>query len=410
MRTIPVRIKTVLKKSATIIAAASICTGMITAPVSAARPISESAKSNIIVRSSSKTIKKSSRNIEPEEWNKQELKAYLFDSGQEVSKYALTGGLHHYNNNYKEKDHMIKVTVQDAGLFYVLTGSEEGTIQIYDQTKKKKLGTLEAQENTEYLQKAEKGDVFYIKLPKKIGSQDIVTAVLKDGFDKLKAGNSYGESGTGKTIYHSFSISKRCISRMALKVMYKNKGNVTAQVQNYVKGKWVNIGYKKTIKPNADDYIDADKNVTNGLQTGKYRVALKAPEGQVYALAYGTSKMNKNVAYKKSKAKKIKKDSYVQNIYTQGETAARWYKFTRTASDKQNVLSIAKETIGGGFKFTIYKAGKNKPIKTINVKTNDYGIVSLPKGKGTYYVKINKLTKKTNGYYVIMDFNQFVEE
>lgn len=410
MRTIPARIKTVLKKSATIIAAASICTGMITAQVSAATPISESAKSSIIVRSSNKTIKKSSRNIEPEEWNKQELKAYLFDSGQEVSKYALTGGLHHYNDNYKEKDHMIKVTVQDAGLFYVMTDSEEGTIQIYDQTKKKKLGTLEAQENIEYLWKAEKGDVFYIKLPKKIGSQDIVTAVLKDGFDKLKAGNSYGESGTGKTIYHSFSISKRSLTQMLVKVIDKKKGNVTAQIQKYTKGQWKNVGPKKTLKASDEsNVISSDNTIINGLSAGEYRVGLKASKDQVYAIVYGKSSTKKNVAYKKSKAKKIKRDGKVDNIYTQNETAARWYKFTRTASDKKNVLGLERRTEEGGFQFTIYKDGKKNPIKAGKIKMDvDMLIIHLPKGKGTYYIKINKLTKDTNGYYSIMDISSFI--
>ena len=73
-----------------------------------------------------------------------------------------------------------------------------------------------------------------------------------------------------------------------------------------------------------------------------------------------------------------------------------------------NVLNITKATNGGGFKFTIYKKGKKTPIKTIKVKTNEsIGVVNLPKGKGTYYVKVNKLTKKTNGTYTIMDFNAF---
>ena len=60
-------------------------------------------------------------------------------------------------------------------------------------------------------------------------------------------------------MYHSFSIAKRSLSQMALKVMHKDKGNVTVQVQKYVKGNWINIGYKKTIKPRTDDYIDINK-------------------------------------------------------------------------------------------------------------------------------------------------------
>ncbi|MBR9961534.1 MULTISPECIES: hypothetical protein [unclassified Anaerostipes] len=396
-------VKQTIKKFIVVLLTAGICAGLFAAPVFAAE---KTAKTTIITNA--KVSKKSARYIEPEEWNQKELFAYLFDTGNEMTQYVTTGGLHYYNDNYKEKDHWIKVTLKDSGLFYVMTASDDGSIQIYDQSKKNRIETLTADEKIEYMIKAKAGDVFYIKLPKKIEEQSIVVAVLKDGFGTIQAGNSYGESATGNTMYHSFSIAKRSLSQMALKVMHKDKGNVTVQVQKYVKGNWINIGYKKTIKPRTDDYIDINKYVINGLQAGKYRVALNTQKGQVYCLSYGISKMNKNVAYTRSKAKKIKKDSYVQNIYTQGETASRWYKFTRKASDKVNVLNITKATNGGGFKFTIYKKGKKKPIKTIKVKTNEsIGVVNLPKGKGTYYVKVNKLTKKTNGTYTIMDFNAF---
>ena len=395
-------VKQTIKKFIAVLLTAGICAGLFAAPVFAAE---KTAKTTIITNA--KVSKKSARYIEPEEWNQKELFAYLFDTGNEMTQYVTTGGLHYYNDNYKEKDHWIKVTLKDSGLFYVMTASDDGSIQIYDQSKKNRIETLTADEKIEYMIKAKAGDVFYIKLPKKIEEQSIVVAVLKDGFGTIQAGNSYGESATGNTMYHSFSIAKRSLSQMALKVMHKDKGNVTVQVQKYVKGNWINIGYKKTIKPRTDDYIDINKYVINGLQAGKYRVVLNTQKGQVYCLSYGISKMNKNVAYTRSKAK-IKKDSYVQNIYTQGETASRWYKFTRKASDKVNVLNITKATNGGGFKFTIYKKGKKKPIKTIKVKTNEsIGVVNLPKGKGTYYVKVNKLTKKTNGTYTIMDFNAF---
>ena len=319
-------VKQTIKKFIVVLLTAGICAGLFAAPVFAAE---KTAKTTIITNA--KVSKKSARYIEPEEWNQKELFAYLFDTGNEMTQYVTTGGLHYYNDNYKEKDHWIKVTLKDSGLFYVMTASDDGSIQIYDQSKKNRIETLTADEKIEYMIKAKAGDVFYIKLPKKIEEQSIVVAVLKDGFGTIQAGNSYGESATGNTMYHSFSIAKRSLSQMALKVMHKDKGNVTVQVQKYVKGNWINIGYKKTIKPRTDDYIDINKYVINGLQAGKYRVALNTQKGQVYCLSYGISKMNKNVAYTRSKAKKIKKDSYVQNIYTQWETASRWYKFTRKA-------------------------------------------------------------------------------
>lgn len=396
--------KKILPKLSAILLAVSICIGMPTSLAYAANDTN-----NIIAGSLKKTVKRSARYIQPEEWNRQELIAYSFDSGKEVTKYSQTGGLHYYNKNYKSKDQWIKVTLADSGLFYVMTASDDGKIQIYDQSKKNRLDTLVALKKTEYLKKANAGDVFYMKLPKKIEEQSIVVAVLKDGFGTMEVNDSYGESGTGKTIYHPFSLKKRCMSYIALKVMYKNKGNVTAQIEKNEKGKWIKIGYPKVIKPGANLLVDDEKYVTNALQPGKYRVGLKTSKEQVYALAYGKSDVKKDVAYTRSKAKKIKKYGYVNNIYTQEETKERWYQFTRTSSDKDNVLSITKETNGGGFQFTIYKSGKKKPITTIKVTTNiSIGIVKLPRGKGTYYVKVNKLTNKTNGSYSILDFNEFI--
>ena len=236
-------VKQTIKKFIAVLLTAGICAGLFAAPVFAAE---KTAKTTIITNA--KVSKKSARYIEPEEWNQKELFAYLFDTGNEMTQYVTTGGLHYYNDNYKEKDHWIKVTLKDSGLFYVMTASDDGSIQIYDQSKKNRIETLTADEKIEYMIKAKAGDVFYIKLPKKIEEQSIVVAVLKDGFGTIQAGNSYGESATGNTMYHSFSIAKRSLSQMALKVMHKDKGNVTVQVQKYVKGNWINIGYKKNNK------------------------------------------------------------------------------------------------------------------------------------------------------------------
>ena len=48
------------------------------------------------------------------------------------------------------------------------------------------------------------------------------------------------------------------------------------------------------------------------------------------------------------------------------------------------------------------KKGKKKAIKTIKVTGNaNAKIAKMPKKKGTYYIRISKLTKKTNGTYEI---------
>lgn len=371
-----------------------LCMGTFSAPVFA------SDDQTIIAKA---TKKSSQKHIEPEEWNQSEVFAYQFDSGEDLSTYMLTGGLHYYNENYKEKDHWVKVKVVDPGIFYAMTMSDGSVLKVYDSSKKKLLATLSESKNTEYLRQAAAGEVFYIKLPDKIDEELFLVAVLKDGFGTMKAGNTYAESATGETIYHPFSLTKRSWIEIRSKVMDKNKGNITVKIQKYVDGKWKTIGYSATLTPTKGN---KQHYTVYGLQPGKYRAAFKAEKDQVYAIAYSKATVKKKVAYKKSKAKKISKSTLNDNIYTTEETAARWYKFTRKASDKKNSLNITKQTVKGGFKFTFYKEGKKKPIKTIKVKTNEeYGIVKLPKGKGTYYIKVSKLTKKTSGYYSIADWN-----
>lgn len=134
-------VKQTIKKFIVVLLTAGICAGLFAAPVFAAE---KTAKTTIITNA--KVSKKSARYIEPEEWNQKELFAYLFDTGNEMTQYVTTGGLHYYNDNYKEKDHWIKVTLKDSGLFYVMTASDDGSIQIYDQSKKNRIETLTADE------------------------------------------------------------------------------------------------------------------------------------------------------------------------------------------------------------------------------------------------------------------------
>ena len=81
-------VKQTIKKFAAVLLTAGICAGLFAAPVFAAE------KTTVITNA--KDAKKSARYIEPEEWNQKELFAYLFDNGQEITNYILTGGIHYY--------------------------------------------------------------------------------------------------------------------------------------------------------------------------------------------------------------------------------------------------------------------------------------------------------------------------
>ena len=130
--------------------------------------------------------------------------------------------------------------------------------------------------------------------------------------------------------------------------------------------------------------------------SGKYRMALKNPKDNIINVEYKRKTTNKNVAYKKSKAINVK--SNLLNVYTTEEHTARWYKVSVSSTKKRTGVLLSKYSVGGGFQFKVYQKGK--VIKTVKVKKDDdEKYVTLPKKKGTYYIKVSKLTDKTTGVY-----------
>ena len=138
-------VRRVMKKLGAILLVAGLTIGVCSPSVSAAVKINQ------------KSVTRSARYVQPEEWNKEELTAYRFDSEEDLAKYLLTGGLHLYNKDYKEKDHWVKIKVLDSGLLYVLTVSEsDEKITLYDATKKKVIS--KNLNGNEYMALANAGD------------------------------------------------------------------------------------------------------------------------------------------------------------------------------------------------------------------------------------------------------------
>lgn len=171
----------------------------------------------------------------------------------------------------------------------------------------------------------------------------------------------------------------------------KKVEKVGAYVEKNVNGTWQRVGYSAYIKPS-----EFGTALGYGLQPGKYRMALKNPKDNIINVEYKRKTTNKNVAYKKSKAINVK--SNLLNVYTTEEHTARWYKVSVSSTKKRTGVLLSKYSVGGGFQFKVYQKGK--VIKTVKVKKDDdEKYVTLPKKKGTYYIKVSKLTDKTTGVY-----------
>ena len=382
-------IRRVIKKAGAVLLAAGLSIGMFSPSVSAAVKINKTAQM------------KAAKNVEPEEWNKAELTAYQFDTEDDFLKYMASGGLHLYNKNYKAKDHWVKIKVADPGLFAIdVMGDSKVKIPLYDAKKKKVLiKDLNGDGNgDEYSAVVKAGDEFYVKLPTKINKIIILTGVMKTEFGSMANDKSYYEVGKGTTTYHPFSISKRSRVYLEIAPVGKKVEKVGAYVEKNVNGTWQRVGYSANIKP--AEYGTA---LGYGLQPGKYRMVLKNPKDNIINIEYKRKTTNKNVAYKKSKAINVK--SSLQNVYTTEEHTARWYKVAVSSTKKRTGVLLSKYSVGGGFQFKVYQKGK--VIKTVKVKKDDdEKYVTLPKKKGTYYIKVSKLTDKTTGVYELETYKE----
>ena len=378
-------IRRVIKKAGAVLLAAGLSIGMFSPSVSAAVKINKTAQM------------KAAKNVEPEEWNKAELTAYQFDTEDDFLKYMASGGLHLYNKNYKAKDHWVKIKVADPGLFAIdVMGDSKVKIPLYDATKKKVL--IKDLNGDEYSAVVKAGDEFYVKLPTKINKIIILTGVMKTEFGSMANDKSYYEVGKGTTTYHPFSISKRSRVYLEIAPAGKKVEKVGAYVEKNVNGTWQRVGYSANIKP--AEYGTA---LGYGLQPGKYRMVLKNPKDNIINIEYKRKTTNKNVAYKKSKAINVK--SSLQNVYTTEEHTARWYKVAVSSTKKRTGVLLSKYSVGGGFQFKVYQKGK--VIKTVKVKKDDdEKYVTLPKKKGTYYIKVSKLTDKTTGVYELETYKE----
>ncbi len=334
------------------------------------------------------------RKTEPEEWNQPEIKAYRFDSLMDTLKYMLTGGIKYYNENFFQSSRKVKVTiVEDGTLFLTAAEENEGKIALYDADMKFLRNITEDEDFIKVNGKA--GESYYVEFPSNTKEAMIMTYVWKDSFTTLKTSEVLLQKGEGKPTYHPFTLKKRSYALIGISPLAEDGGNTTAYIEKKVKGKWVIIGKKYHTIP------EDSEACVYGLKAGSYRLVLNAKTNQASTVMYIKHSVKKNVTYRKTKAKNIKVGKSKDNIYTTGEKASRWYKMTVSSTKKQRKIKFTGESDNGKFKFSIYRAGKKKPIKTKKISSGNYYSYKLPKKKGTYYVKVSKVGKRTNGYYDI---------
>jgi hypothetical protein len=339
------------------------------------------------------TMKKAAKKTEPAEWNKTDVKVYKFGDAEDALYYMLTGGIKYYNRTYFKNPEKIKLTpVESGSLFLIIAGDNGQAGAIYDANQKliKKVPSVYVKAEVKA------GETYYIDFPRNCKEGMLTAYVLENECKGLVKDDLNMQKGEGKETYHTFKLTKRGYASFLVASLVEDGGKTSYKIQKSEKGKWVTIGRTKTFSAMSEK--ESDIAVGCGLSKGTYRLVLNASKEQLNTVIYQRKYYSKNVAYKKSKAKKLN----AKEIYTTNERAARWYKTEVTSTKKQKKLKISTAADQGGFKFTIYQSGKKKPIKTVKTSVKHLDkTVKLPKKKGTYYVKVSKVTKKTNGYYEI---------
>ena len=339
------------------------------------------------------TMKKAARKTEPAEWNKTDVKVYKFGNAGDALYYMMTGGIKYYNRNYFKNPEKIKITpVESGSLFLVIAGDNEQAGAIYDADQKliKKVSLTYVKADVKA------GETYYVDFPRNCKEGLLTAYVLENECKGLVKDDLNMQKGEGKETYHTFKLTKRGYAGFLVASLVENGGKTSYKIQKSEKGKWVTIGRTKIFS--AMSTKESDITAAYGLAKGTYRLVLNASKEQLNTVVYERKYYSKKVAYKKSKAKKLN----AKEVYTTNERAARWYKTEVTSTKKQKKLKISTAADQGGFKFTIYQSGKKKPIKTVKTSVKHLDkTVKLSKKKGTYYVKVSKVTKKTNGYYEI---------
>lgn len=378
-----------------------------------AKPIKKSIKTETIEQRIQTTLKnelakkqkeKKAKSTEPDYINKPEINAFQFPYMESTLEYMLFGGMNYYTETYAKKipDGLVKITAKDPGTLIISAESsntETTTLVLYDENKTR-LGTIV---DGTMIPNVKKGDVYYVELPVKVEMMAMTTIVLEDHITKLKNGGTMIQTGTGQMEYRTFRLSKRSAADMWMASLSDGPQRGTFAIQKYTKGSWKTVSRMTS------------RNITNigfgsllsyGLKKGTYRFACKMPKGVMYSFGYLRTSMKKKYATKKEHAQIVKKNSVRENLFTTTEKKSRWYQIKRTTiRGKNQYIGVYAYTAIGKMKISIYKKGTKKPLKTkiINgASDQSYYMKFKPKqGVGTYFVKIKKIGKNTNGGYEV---------
>lgn len=144
------------------------------------------------------------------------------------------------------------------------------------------------------------------------------------------------------------------------------------------------------------------KSIVYGVKKGTYYIKVKYPYSSTDAYTFkvtSNSSIKEKSGTKKAKAVTLKKSKTKKGTIQAGSGQADWYKFKKTSKKKTTV------TIGGRtndkIKVTLYRGSKKIATGTFNYSHKGYEFTMTNYPKGTYYIKIERGSKKSSGWYSV---------
>ncbi len=167
-----------------------------------------------------------------------------------------------------------------------------------------------------------------------------------------------------------------------------------------------NITKVKTLKASSSDELNAD-TVVYAMKSGTYYLKVDSDDQRIYTLSCKQSDVKILGGSSINSAKKIKFNKWYKSLAVWESTTsqASYFKFTLNKPSKVYITldgsCCSGKIIGSSTGDSIRGSCDNLKLKGVKQRTkwniHTTSVSRLP--KGTYYIKLSKDTKKTNGYY-----------
>lgn len=197
--------------------------------------------------------------------------------------------------------------------------------------------------------------------------------------------------GNGNNIVQTFKISGR------RQVWIDSDKAGYGYIQRYTSGKWKTVSYQNYFY-NSNGKLE---RAYYALSTGTYRFVMKPANGNFVEFRYGSKLYSGSYATKKSKAKTLgRKKSAKYNVLTATDAKGKshYYKI-KVTKRRSTRINITTAQNSGNIRVTVY--GKGLKTKNLYFNGSKSGYVKGTLRKGTYYIRVTKMTQNTSGRYSV---------